>query len=88
MTTAECSRGDQCAAPCGCDRRATHRGLCHTHWQQVHIYQFPEPRPIRRKPAGCSVPGCDKPHAAKGYCSTHYMAQYLRERRTRGRHAA
>ncbi len=71
----------KCAVP-GCDRPTRSRNgiYCRAHQQQVDVYGYDAPRPIRVARAGCTVDGCDGAHYAAGKCKPHYHKFYMLER--------
>lgn len=72
------SRMDATCSINGCDRAASRRGYCQTHYKRVLKTGSPGPpiKPQRRRPAECIIEGCprdaDGPGCGRGYCASHY----------------
>lgn len=61
-------KATQCEFP-GCDRDPHSRGLCNSHYSQVHRGR--PLSPLRPRRTGCLAEGCDRRHSARGYCDLH-----------------
>lgn len=64
--------GNRTCSVDGCERPATKRGWCDSHYSAWRRKGTPtSPRKNAKKP--CSIDGCDRPTFGYGWCATHYM---------------
>ena len=64
------NKGKKCQK---CDREATTRGLCDSHYVMMRYYEKQKASGwVSKRPRGrkCSV--CGQPHFGRGYCKKHY----------------
>ena len=57
----------------GCGKRATHRGMCKSHYAHENYINLGFDDTCRDPNRGCKVPLCKNKHHAKGYCNFHLM---------------
>jgi hypothetical protein len=63
----------------GCDRLATSRGWCQTHYMRYRRHGDPGGAELLRgRYDGCSIEGCDRSHWALGWCNMHWQRMYKR----------